>query len=85
MNRYKVSVKKSAIKELKNLPKKEATRISILIVGLSDNPRPSGCKKLKGYLNLWRIRSGNYRVIYSIEDKIFIVEILEILNRKDAY
>ena len=85
MDKYIVSIKKSAIKELKKLPKKEATRITILLSGLSDNPRPSGCKKLKGYSSLWRIRSGNYRVIYSIEDQILIVEILEILDRKDAY
>lgn len=85
MNKYTVSLKKSAIKELRKLPIKEATRISILIETLSHNPRPTGCKKLKGYTDLWRVRSGNYRIIYSIEDKILIVEILEIVNRRDAY
>lgn len=57
----------------------------ILIQDLVENPRPSGCKKLKGYANLWRIRSGNYWIIYNIEAQLFVVEILEIVNRKDAY
>lgn len=85
MNRYTISFKKSAIKELYKLPKKEIARITELITSLSVNPRPSTCKKLKGYKNLWRIRSGNYRVIYSIQNQILVVEILEIVDRKDAY
>jgi len=48
MSSYKISFKKSAIKELHKLPKKEVIRITELILGLSNNPRPSGCKKLKG-------------------------------------
>jgi Cytotoxic translational repressor of toxin-antitoxin stability system len=85
MPKYDISFKKSAIKELHKLPAKEVTRITASIANLSTNPRPSGCKKLRGYTNLWRIRSGNYRVIYSIEDQILVVEILEIVDRKDAY
>jgi len=82
---YRVNIKRSALKELKRLPKQDATRVSRLINGLANNPRPKGCKKLKGYTDLWRVRSGNYRVIYSIEDQILIIEVLEIVNRKDAY
>lgn len=85
MNNYTINFKKSAIKELHKLPNKEVSRITKLIATLTENPRPSGCKKLKGYPNLWRVRSGNYRIIYSIDDQILIVEILEIVDRKDAY
>lgn len=85
MSNYTISFKRSAVKELHKLPKKEIVRITELISSLSENPRPSGSKKLKGYANLWRVRSGNYRVIYDIEDQILVVEILEIVNRKDAY
>lgn len=85
MNKYTIDFKKSALKELHKLPNKEVSEITKVIASLSDDPRPSGCKKLKGYANLWRVRSGNYRVIYSIEDQILIVEILEVVNRKDAY
>ena len=85
MSRYSIQFKKSAAKELYALPKKEVTRIAKVIKNLSYEPRPQGCKKLKGYKNFWRVRSGNYRIIYSIEDEILIVEILEVVNRKDAY
>ena len=85
MNKYKINFKKSALKELHELPNREVIRITTLIASLSNNPRPSRCKKLKGYKDLWRVRSGNYRVIYSIKDQILVVEILEIVNRKDAY
>lgn len=85
MSKYTIIVKKSAAKELQNLPKKEVVRITVLIANLSENPRPPGCRKLKAHRNLWRVRSGNYRVIYTIEDKMLVVEILEIVGRKDAY
>lgn len=85
MERYEVKFKKSAFKELQRLPHKEIKKVARLIGTLSVQPRPQSCKKLKGYLNLWRVRSGNYRVIYSIEDQILIVEILEIVDRKNAY
>lgn len=85
MNRYVVNFKKSAAKELYKLPKKEVGRILKLIGNLSTDPRPDGCKKLKAYSDLWRVRSGNYRIIYSIEDHILMIEILEIVHRKDAY
>ena len=85
MNKYTINFKKSVIKELHKLPNKEVSRITKLIATLSTDPRPSGCKKLKGYPNLWSVRSGNYRVIYSIDDQILIVDILEIVDRIDAY
>lgn len=85
MDNYSIRFKKSAEKELYKLPNKEIAKVAQLIQSLSKNPRPLGCRKLKGYTNLWRVRSGNYRVIYRIEDKILVIEILEIVNRKDAY
>ena len=53
--------------------------------GLEENPRPEGCKKLKGFKNLWRIRIGNYRAIYSIEEIVLLVDVRDIGNRKDIY
>ena len=85
MSTYNVVVKKSALKELKKLPKPTATRISILLKELAKDPRPSGCKKLKSYNNLWRVRTGNYRIIYTIEEQVLIVEVLEIGDRKAIY
>jgi mRNA interferase RelE/StbE len=83
---FQILFKKSAEKELVRLPKSDIKRISQAIDELAINPRPSGSKKLEGQReSLWRIRIGNYRVIYFIEDTIRIVEIRRIGHRKDIY
>lgn len=73
------------LKKIEKLPKKVVTKIYSVIVSLESNPRPSGCKKLKSYDNFWRIRIGNFRVIYSIEDAIRIVKVRNVADRKDLY
>ncbi|MDP1727712.1 MAG: type II toxin-antitoxin system RelE/ParE family toxin [Bacteroidota bacterium] len=83
---YRVVIRKQALKELEELPLKTNKQISKSIDSLSINPRPAGCKKLKGdNEEMWRIRAGNYRVLYTIEDKIKVVEIRKIGDRKDIY
>ena len=85
MKRYEVVFSKRAEKDLEKLPAKTVEKIIPVIVSLEDNPRPIGCKKLKGYSDLWRVRVGNYRIIYSVEDKILLVDIREVGDRKDIY
>jgi mRNA interferase RelE/StbE len=83
---YIISIRKLALKELEQLPKKDNQQISRAIDQLSDNPRPAGCKKLKGESEyIWRIRVGNYRVLYTIEDQIKVIEVRKIGHRKDVY
>jgi mRNA interferase RelE/StbE len=83
---YKVIFKKSAAKELAELPIIEIPKVRSAIEKLSDNPRPEGVKKLKGSSDpLWRIRIGNYRVIYAVDDVIRIVEIRAVGDRKEIY
>ena len=83
---YKVSIRKQALKELENLPLKETRKISAAIDNLAEDPRPSGCKKLKGEQEyIWRIRVGDYRVLYKIDDEIRIVEVGKIGDRKNVY
>jgi mRNA interferase RelE/StbE len=82
---YSVVVGKSANKELQELPNIIVSRLISLIKSLSINPRPIGCKKLKGNQNLWRVRSGDYRIIYSIDDAIKIVDVRKIGHRKEIY
>ena len=83
---YKITIRKEALKELERLPKATNQDISNKIDLLEFDPRPAGCKKLKGkHENLWRIRTGDYRIIYSIEDKIKIIDIRKIGHRKDVY
>jgi mRNA interferase RelE/StbE len=83
---YTILFKKSAVKDLEKLPVKAIKEISNSIDKLAIQPRPIGCKKLKDSdENLWRIRVGNYRIVYAIEDKIRIIEIRRIGHRKDIY
>ncbi|MFN8253999.1 MAG: type II toxin-antitoxin system RelE/ParE family toxin [Ferruginibacter sp.] len=83
---YTISIKPSALKELACLPKATAKKAGKAIDGLAVNPRPEGVKKLKGSNeNLYRIRVGDYRIIYLIEDEIKIVDIRRIGHRKDIY
>jgi len=81
---YEVFILRSAQKNLADLPKQNYQRIRNLILALASNPRPSGCKKLTGR-DGWRIRSGDYRVIYEIDDNQRRVTILDIGHRKDVY
>jgi mRNA interferase RelE/StbE len=83
---YVIRFKKSAEKEIAKLPLKAIRQIRPVIDGLASNPRPSGSKKLESQKeSLWRVRVGDYRVIYLIEDIIKIVEIRKIGHRKDIY
>lgn len=83
---YDIKFKKKAYKELFKLPSIMIKKVAISIDELAVDPRPEGSKKLKGSNeNLWRIRIGDYRVIYLIEDTIKIVEIRKIGHRKDIY
>ena len=82
---YRILITAQAEKQLKKLPKIELAKIDKHILELQYTPRPSGCKKLQGMDDVYRIRSGDYRVVYRIEDMQLIVEIIRVANRKEAY
>ncbi len=84
MANYKILIKPSAAKELKRFPKKDVHRITLKIQSLSKEPRPYGCEKLSAQ-ERYRIRQGNYRIVYSIEDDKLIVYIIKIAHRSDVY
>ncbi len=85
MSKYSVEIKPSAQKELDALDDPLFARIDRKILALSDNPRPTGCKKLRGYRDLWRIRAGDRRVVYIIDDDAKIVTVTRIAHRRDVY
>lgn len=85
MRKFSISFTKSAAKELKSLEKKEIAKILSKIELLAENPRIKDSKKLQGNNQFWRLRSGNYRKVYSINDELFLVIIKIIRHRKDAY
>ena len=86
MAAYSVVLKASAAKEVENLAtKKERQRIVARIRALTAEPRPPGCEKLTGATEHYRIRQGDYRVVYSIDDRERLVVVVKVGHRKDVY
>jgi len=83
--KYTLHIKQSAQKELDALDDALFARIDRKILALADNPRPPGCKKLSGFKDQWRIRIGNYRVVYVIEDAIITVTVTRVAHRREVY
>lgn len=81
---YEITIRRRAQKELSQLPSSEFERAVIAIQKLSENPRPPGSTKLAGR-DGWRIRFGNYRIIYDIDDANESVDIVHIGHRRDVY
>jgi mRNA interferase RelE/StbE len=82
---YTIVFARSARKELEDLPHALAARVLLRIENLSQSPRPRGTRKLMGSESLWRIRIGDYRVLYAIDDSARLVDIIAIRHRRDAY
>lgn len=85
MSSYRVSLTSSAEKELNRLPKKVIARIMPRLENLVSIPRPAGCKKLRGGDNEWRIRIGDYRIVYVIDDSARTVDVTRIAHRREVY
>ena len=82
---YSIRIKKSARRELETVSTKADRKRIIRRIGmLADNPRPPGAAKLSGR-ERYRIRQGNYRILYTIEDGVLIVQVIKIGHRKDVY
>jgi mRNA interferase RelE/StbE len=82
---YTITFARSARKELENLPANIAGRILRKIEALAENPRLPGVIKLQGSKNFWRLRVGDYRVVYSINDFSRSVDIVVVRHRRDVY
>jgi len=82
---YPVGYESAARKELSKLDKQVARRIARAVSALGTDPRPAGCRQLVGYDNLWRIRIGDCRVVYTIKDAELIVLALRIAHRSEVY
>jgi mRNA interferase RelE/StbE len=83
---YKLQIKESAAKELESLGnKKDRGRMAARIAALANDPRPQGSEKLAGEQNKYRVRQGNFRIVYSVDDRNRIVLIVKIGDRKEVY
>lgn len=85
MASYSLEIKSSAQKELDALDDTVFVRIDRKILALADNPRPAGCKKLKGHKDQWRIRVGDWRVVYIIDDAAKQISITRVAHRREVY
>ncbi len=84
MASYRIEIKRSASRELEHLPLKDRRRIVSKIQGLAKNPRPYGSQKLSGEES-YRLRQGDYRVVYAVDETELSVTIFRIAHRRDAY
>ena len=82
---YTVAIKPSARKELEALSDALIARLMSKMEALADDPRPPGCKKLQGFKDLWRVRVGEYRVVYVLDDKRATATVTRIAHRREVY
>ena len=85
MARYNIEISRTAEKQLKKLGRDDQRRVARAILALVDDPRPQGSRKLTGYDDVFRIRVGRYRVLYSVSGKKLVIIILKIGHRKHVY
>jgi mRNA interferase RelE/StbE len=85
MASYQIEWRKSTKRDLKAIPLHQVERIVSAVIALANDPRPSGCTKLSGSDFAYRIRIGDYRVIYEIFDNKLLIEIVKAAHRKDIY
>ena len=85
MEKYRVLVSKTAEKTIRKIPKKDLPSIVEKISSLATQPRPRGARKLAGEVDVYRIRSGNYRILYEINDDEILILILKVGHRRDVY
>jgi mRNA interferase RelE/StbE len=82
---YTVEFRPAARREFLRLTPEVQARIKPEIEALADTPRPLGCQKLGGSENLWRIRVGDYRIVYQVHDRVLLVVVVRIAHRREAY
>ena len=85
MSTNRVEVARRAVKALAALPRKEQQRIRAAVDLLADDPRPPGCVGLTGELRAYRVRVGDYRIIYEVFDDRLVVHVVRVGHRRDVY
>ncbi len=85
MDTYRIEWKRSATKELRSLPAHMVQRIVEAVTQLSANPFPPGVRKLSGAQHTYRIREGDYRVVYTVTASTLIIEVIRVAHRKEVY
>ncbi|HUT54187.1 MAG TPA: type II toxin-antitoxin system RelE/ParE family toxin [bacterium] len=82
---YRITIERDAAKAMEKIPLRDRERIGRKIDGLADDPRPPGVEKLQGFDDVYRIRSGQYRIVYQVEDDVLLVLVVRVGHRKEVY
>ena len=82
---YQVQVARRALKSLARLPRKEQQRIRAAIDLLADTPRPPGCVAMVGESSAYRVRVGDYRIVYEVHDRTLLIQVVRIGHRRSVY
>ncbi len=85
MASYRIEVSATAEKQIRKLSHNDQIRVLRTIKQLANEPYPRGCRKLRGYEDVFRVRVGTYRIIYSVESRHLLIIILKVGHRKDIY
>ena len=83
--RYTIDVSRPAEKQIRALDPQVRARIEKRIDSLSETPRPHGCQKMHGFENLYRVRTGDWRVVYEIRDNVLLVLVVAVRHRREVY
>lgn len=85
MASYEVEITRSADKQLRKLPRPDQQRVMRTVLALAEDPFPRGTRKLSGYDDVYRVRAGRYRILYSVSESTLIIIVLKIGHRRDVY
>ena len=85
MPAYRVEINRSAVRDIAALPEKMRVRVVSAVDSLAANPRPHGVTSMKGQCGQYRIRVGDYRVIYEVKDMVLVVTVIRVGHRREIY
>ena len=85
MARYEIEISRTAERQLRRLPRADQVRVAQTMLALADNPFPRGARKLSGHDDVFRVRTGHYRILYSVSGRALVIAVLKIGHRRDVY
>ena len=85
MARYEIEISRTAERQLRRLPRADRVRVVQAMLALANNPFPRGARKLSGHDDVFRVRAGRYRILYSVAGRALVIAVLKIGHRRDVY
>ena len=82
---YEIEISRTAERQLRRLPREDQVRVARTMPALADSPFPRGARKLSGHDDVFRVRTGRYRILYSVSERALVIAVLKIGHRRDVY